>query len=229
MKNIRYAKLYKEEILESVQEKILPNTFVLESENSFPGYYQEVPKNSKPNYIYLVINESYNLEFFLRVTQKVKKKLSLDFDAAMGEILFMHNTIPVIRIRRLEKYEQIKTIQEEYEKYGLKFKLYLGNKTKELAFIMLRKFIEFEENEEGFFIDLRNRNQVYFPINKKLDWHNFKNTTKKVRENIDLIEFDASLAFIYSEDNVTDLIRIYSEKMNVELMEILKKKYEERI
>lgn len=229
MKNIRYGKLYKEEILELLQDKILPNTFVLESENPFPGYYQDIPKHTKPNYIYFVINETYNLEFFLRSTQKVKKELDIKFDAAMGEILFMNNTIPVMRIRNLQNYEQIRQIQEVYEKNGLRFKLYLGNTTKELAFIMIRKFIPFEKYGEEFYIDGNNKNQAYFSISKKLDWHSFKKITKQVRENIERIDFDASLALIYTEDNITDLVRIYSEKMDIELLTILKKKYEERI
>lgn len=229
MKNIRYGKLYKEEVLELLQDKILPNTFVLESENSFPGYYREVPMHTKPNYIYLVVNETYNLEFFLRTTEKVKQKLNLEFDAAMGEILFMNNTIPVMRIRNLQKYEHIRQIQEEYEKNNLRFKLYLGNKTKELAFIMLRKFIPFEEFSEGFYFDSDNKNQAFFVIDKKLDWHTFKNITKQVRENVNRIDFDASLALIYSNENITDMVRIYSKKMDIELLKILKQKYDERI
>lgn len=123
---IKYGSLLKEESLEIIDDKILPNTLVLEATNPFPGYYEYYDgfqKDVKPHYIYLVTDKKYDLEEFTRATQKIMSYFEANFHAAIGHITIYNNVYHVIRIRRLSNYDQVKALQECYISEGIGLKI----------------------------------------------------------------------------------------------------------
>ena len=75
MKTIKKIKtcgsITKLESLIPVDYFILKNTYVLEAEDPYPGYYGKVPKQTKPNSLYLITNRYYRLDEILRFIKKM--------------------------------------------------------------------------------------------------------------------------------------------------------------
>lgn len=229
---VKYGSLIKEETLVSIEKKILPNTFVLEATDPFPGYYeyyQGIPKDVRPYYIYFVTDRKYNLEEFTRITQNIMSVFGHRFHAAIGTIKIYNETYPIIRIRRLTEYDQIKELQSCYVKEGIRFRSQPGTPVKVKAIIFLDKFFALDKLEEGYFFDHVEPNHGYFIIPKNITWKQFELITKQVKYNIELLHFDASKGIFYENFKVYDMIRVYAENLTLELLKEICQKYIERI
>lgn len=229
---VKYGSLLKEETLEIIENKILPNTLVLEATNPFPGfyeYYENIPKDVTPHYIYLVTDKRYTLEEFTRITQKIMEYFEVKFHAAIGNITIYNDVHHVIRIRHLTNYDQIKELQHCYQAEGIKFKAQCNLARQNKAMIYLKKFFALDKLEDNFYVDHAEPNHGYFAIPQKLDWNQFAELTTHVKYNLEMIHFDVSLGCLYHDFKVMDMIRVYSENMNLDLMKRIRNKYLERI
>ncbi|NOU59794.1 hypothetical protein [Marinifilum caeruleilacunae] len=229
---VKYGSLLKEETLEVIDDKILPNTIVLEATNPFPGYYEYYDgfqKDVQPHYIYLVLDRKYDLEEFTRATQKIMSYFEANFHAAIGNITIYNDVYHAIRIRRLTAYDQIKELQSCYREEGIDFKSGATIPHNSKAMIQLDKFFALDIIEDGFFKDHIEPNHGYFTIPQKLNWKQFEQLTKQVKYNMEMIHFDVSLGFIYDHFRAIDMIRVYAEDLNLDLMKKIKAKYLERI
>ena len=229
---IKYGSLIKEETLEVIDSKILPNTIVLEATNPFPGYYEYydgLQKDILPHYIYLVTDREYKLEEFTRATQKIMSHFDVKFHAAVGTITIYNDIYYAIRIRRLTSYDQIVALQKDFVNEGILFKTNGSIPHNSKAMIRLNKFFALDEISNGFYLDHIEANHGYFTIPQKLDWKQFEELTKKVKYNMEMLHFDVSLGFIYDNFQARDMIRVYAENMNLDLLKKIKTKYIERI
>lgn len=229
---VKFGSLIKEETLEVIDSKILPNTIVLEATNPFPGYYEYyegIQKDVMPHYIYLVTDKKCDLEKFTRATQKIMSYFEVNFHAAMGTITIFNDTFHVIRIRRLTKYDQIKELQSCYKEEGIILKTNATIPHNSKAMIQLDKFFALEEIGDGYFLDHVEPNHGYFTVPQKLSWKQFEHLTQQVKYNMDMFHFDASLGFIYDNFKAIDMIRIYAENLDLELLKKIRSKFIERI
>ncbi len=227
----RYGNLIKEESLVTMEDKILPNTFVLEAPEPFPGfysYYSDAPSDSKPLYVYLVLNKQYTIEETTRATQNIKDYFKTNFSAAAGHIDIYNEQFEILRIRHLDSYDQIMDLQACYKDEGIEFK----KKPKSIqgkGIIRLRKFFTLEELGDDMFFDVDEKDHGYFTIPRKLKWKEFEEITKKVKNNWDFSNFDAAVGHFHKNFCICDMIRIYNPKIDREYLEAAKKKYLERI
>lgn len=229
---VKFGSLLKEETLEVIDNKILPNTIVLEATNPFPGYYEYYEgfqRDVKPHYIYLVTDRKYELEEFTRATQKIMSYFEVHFHAALGTITIYNDVHYVIRIRRLNKYDQIRDLQSCYIEEGINLKSNSSIPHNSKAMILLDKFFAFEEIGEGYFMDSIEPNHGYFTIPQKLSWKQFEHLTQQVKYNMEMFHFDVSLGFFYDNFKVYDMIRVYTENLNIDILKKIKSKYLERL
>jgi hypothetical protein len=229
---VKFGSLLKEETLEVIDNKILPNTLVLEATNPFPGYYEYyegIQKDVAPHYIYLVTDRKYELEEFTRATQKIMSYFEVNFHAAKGTVSVYTELYHVIRIRRLTSYDQVKDLQSCYNSEGIKFKAQNSFPKDAKAMIQLDKFFALDEIADGYFMDHIEPNHGYFTIPQKLSWKEFEHLTKQVKYNMEMIHFDVSLGFIYDHFKAIDMIRVYAENLDLGLMQKIRAKYLERI
>lgn len=229
---IKFGSLTKEETLEVIDSKILPSTIVLEATNPFPGYYEYyegIQKDVKPHYIYFVLDRKYDLEKFTRATQKIMSYFEVNFHAAMGTISIFNDIHHIIRIRRLSTYDQIQELQSCYKEEGICFKTNASIPHNSKAMIQLNKFFAMEEIDTGYFLDHVEPNHGYFTLPQKLNWKQFEYLTQQVKYNMDMVHFDASLGFIYENFKAIDMVRIYAENLNLDLLKKIKAKFIERI
>lgn len=228
----RYGNLLKSEQLVTLDDKIMPNTFVLEAPEPFPGffnYYSESPKDAKPLYIYLVVDHLYTLEEITRARQTIISYFPSYFHADAGTVTIFNKTYHIIRVRHLESYNQIKDLQACFIDQGFVFKKKPSKKIEATGLIRLKKFFKIQQFEKGIYLDLIEKDHGYITIPKDLKWSEFCEVTKKVRYNWDGSFFDAALGHYHNNFEIENMVRIYHKKVNVEMLLQIKKKYFEQI
>lgn len=214
--------LAKEEKLKTLTDHTMPNTFVLETEEPFPGYHgANLPGETKPISAFLITRIKYSPEKIMRVAHNIRKYFPHYFDAVPGKIC-VHNTIfPCIRVRGFSNYEIIGDLQKFFFSEGIEFAR--TRKFSASAVIQLKKHFTIEEIAEDIYRDLDEHSTYYFRIVKQMNWQVFLRITKEVRNNVH-IEFDGALAAIYSKD-ILDVVRVFSPGISLENLEELKNRY----
>jgi len=227
-----YGNLLKQESLRTLEDKIWPNTFVLEAPEPFPGffnYYSDHPVDSKPLYIYFVLKRLYTLEEITRATQNIQKYFNTDFNATPGVVTIYDNQFHVIRVRHLDNFSQIVDLQGGYMDQGIQFKSKPNKKVEGPAVIRVKKFFILDEQEKGLFFDMIEKDHGYFLVPKQLTWKHFVDITRKVKFNWDKPFFDAAIGHFHVKFGIQDMIRIYYPEMSLEYLREVRKKYLERI
>ena len=215
--------IIKEEVLVNVDNKILPNTLVIESLHPFPGYHgSNLPENPLPNSIYLVTDKKYDGEDIFRAVKKIKKSIHYTFNASVGHTVILSETLHFIRIRNLDCFDCIPGLQEAFLNEGIRF---MKKRTVNVeAPIKLQKFFRLNKIEDHIFKDLDEPLMYYFEIPEKPDWEFFKKTTLYIRNNVDNYSFDAALGILYQEELI-DMVRIFAKELSADQLRFIRKKY----
>jgi hypothetical protein len=230
MKNRRIIEtlggLAKEEKLKTLADHIMPNTFVLETEEPFPGYHgANLPSEAKPISAFLITRTKYSPEKILRVAQNIHKYFPHQFDAVPGKICIQNDTLPCIRIRGFNNYEMIGDLQKCFFSEGIEFA------KKRIVFadavIQLKKHFTIEEIEEEIYRDMDEHSTYYFRIPKQISWQLFLKVTQIVRNNTSA-NFDGAKAAIYCKD-ILDVVRIYAQGITIETLRELKARYTQEL
>ncbi len=228
----RYGNLLKEEQLVTMDDKIMPNTFVLEAPEPFPGffhYYSESPGESKPLYVYLVVDRLYTLEEVTRARVNIEKYFSSVFHADAGTVTMFNKTYHIIRVRHLDTYDHIKDLQACFIDQGFEFKKKPVKNINAEALIRIKKFYKLQRIEEGIYLDLIEKDHGYITLPTYYKWTEFQELTKKVKYNWDGSFYDAALAHFHNNFDIEDVIRIYNPKIDLKMLLEIKKKYYEQI
>jgi hypothetical protein len=229
----RYGNLLKEEDLVLMDDKIMPNTFVLEAPEPFPGffgYYSEAPVHSKPLYIYFVVKQLYTLEQVTRATNQIRTYFPAKrVHVAAGTVTIYNQLYHVLRVRHLDSYDQIAELQACFIDEGFEFAKKPGKKIHASAIIRIKKFFILKEVEPGIYLDMTELDHAYFVIPKMLTWSNFEELSRQVKFNWDKCAFDAAIGHFHENFEITDMVRIYNPNMDVETLKEIRNKYLARI
>jgi len=218
--------LAKEEKLKTLADHIMPNTFVLETEEPFPGYHgANLPTESKPISAFLITRTKYSPEKILRIAHNIQKYFPHKFDAVPGKICIQNDIIHCIRVRGFTNYELIGDLQKCFFSEGIEF----AKKRNVFAdaVIQLKKHFTIEEIEEEIYRDMDEHSTYYFRIEKQISWQLFLKVTQMVRNNTHA-NFDGAKAAIYSRD-ILDVVRIYSQGITMETLRELKARYTQEL
>ena len=198
---------------------------LLESTAPFKGYYDDVPDGNKPLYLFIALEGEYSVDRILLATLNVKKKTGFSFDAAFGSVKIFDQTCPVIRIRDLGSFQNIKKIQKLYLEEGLNFKKKIKSIHGEEAMITQHKLFYLEDLGDGMYLDRSQPHHGYFIIPKYIDFTELIRLTKLVKYDVSLLFFDASLALYYEGEGMVHMIRIYRENLTTERLKAIRDKY----
>ena len=222
----RFGGLIKEESLTCLKgDNIIPNTCVLESVTPFAGYYSCEPQAQKPQYLYCALNGYYSLETITRATQNIRKIFNHPFDAVLGIVTLYGVTTQVIRLRNLEHYDHVITLQNLFLEEGITFRKKLWGISDGMAMIKLRKFFYLEPVDVDVFIDCVQSHHAYFLIPEQIDYEKFKQLTDQVKYDPNYFYFDGAIAFFYERGEIKDMVRIYRENFTLEEIKAIKDKY----
>lgn len=222
----KFGGLLKEETLTCIDNSVLlPDTCVLESVNPFSGYYNEVPGADKPLYLYLVLEGNCSFEKTLRATAGIKKHFRFPFDAAPGSITLPGGNHQVIRIRNLQEFGHIAMLQKAFLDEGMQFIRKTRKVEKVEALIHLTKFFYLEPIGEMMFLDRSQAHHGYFIIPRFVDWNDFKDLTREVKFDAGLQIFDAATACYFENHTIFEMVRIYRENLNLEMLAAIRQRY----
>jgi hypothetical protein len=217
-----FGTLAKEERLKTVDHFILPNSFVLENLEPYPGYHGEnLPSDKAPDTFFLVTTESYPNEKIMRISHKIKTSTNIQFDGSVAFLHFKNEVYPAIRVRDLKSYQRLQEVQNLYYDEGIHF---MKSKIIDsIAYIELKKVFLVEKINDNIFRDA-NRSINYLKIPAELTWNHFKEISHKVKNNLDNRNFDVALIVMYGRE-VYDFIRVYSEEISIDHLEEIRLKY----
>ena len=228
-----YGNLLKQETLVSMEEKTLPHTFVLEAPEPFPGYfgyYNYVPVEAKPLYVYFVLKHLYTLEEVTRAYQKIHKVFPANkMHAAAGTVIIKSDTFDVLRIRHLDSYDQVALLQSEFSALGFEFAKKPSRPMNETAIIRIKKFFILKEIADGIFLDMTEPDHGYFVTPRLLRWDEFEKITQQVKFNWEKSSFDAAIGHFHQHFEIVDMVRIYNPKVDLAYLSEVRDKYLARI
>ena len=222
----RYGGITKEEPLSCLENELtLEGTCVFEATSPYFGYYNEVKSGTQPHMIFFILDEQFTHEHLVRVTSKVQKKVDFHIDAVTGSINILNQTCYVIQFLNLTEYSHIEMVQQRYIDEGLVFKGKPQNFTTQMGLIKLKSFFKLNEIGDGLYLDHKLENIGYFIIDNNIEWEQFKQITKEVKQNTKLLFFDASRAYFYEGEQIIDMVQIYRENLTRENLETIKDRY----
>lgn len=221
-----FGELIKEEPVSTVSaDLVLPDTVVFEAVSPFFGYYNDAPLSEKKPYLYLVLDACYPISKISRSVSHVRKKLTHPLIADPGSILIGNQSLPVIRIKEIEKFCRIRHLQKYLSDEGIGFRNSFKLVQNEMVEINLQKFLLLREVGHGLYLDQEDRNKGYFVIPEYLKWDAFCSLTKEVKYETSILFFDAAQAVVMENNNVTELVRVYREHLAVEKLAAIRDRY----
>jgi hypothetical protein len=213
----RFGCLEKEEVLRCLEsELMIPNTCILESESPFWGYYERFTYQTKPVYLYFVLEGSYSLEKIWRIILKVRKSFNHKFDAVPGFLEIFDLKLQIIRFRNLDSFDHIFQLQQLFVSEGIIFHKKIRKVEGETGIIRLEKSFFLEPIGDMMYMDVFEPHHGYFIIPGHFSWTKFKEITAQVQFDINLLYFDAANAFFYENHTIIDMVRIYREDLTRE-------------
>jgi len=224
-----FGTITKRETVFTINDKVEPGTLVFEALEPFPGYYHETPFDSKPIYMYIVLQEHYPLEKIIRATQEAEKGFDERFDAGKGFLRIYDVEYNVLRVRHLNRYDLIGALQKAYCENGIHFSSKNKKNLKEKAQIKVVKFFSLEEIDGGIYVDKKEKFHAYIEIPKNYEWDEFNDLTNRVKYNWEESNFDAAMGAFYHRGRLHEFVRIYSNKISLDYLQQLKKLYLEKM
>lgn len=213
----------KEEHLRSIEDGIVPDTCVLESNAPFPGYHgSNWPEDGAPEFLYIVFNTKYAAEKIFRIVKDMRHSLEIDVDGVPGKISIYTETYYCLRVRALNDYNLLIKVQDYLILSGLE--LMKKKKIDAVGITRIQKMYELEAINDKAFKDLNDDNIYYLTIPKKLNWGQFRSLTMLVKNNLDTINFDIALSVFYAGD-VIDALRVYSDTISQDELLAIQAKY----
>lgn len=220
-----FGSLEKLEEFTTLTQNIIPGSLVFESLSPFWGYYNTNPNDYNPLYIYLIINRTYAVFDVVRAFHNVRHELGFDLDAAKAFVKFNDRFYNAIRVRHLDGYDRIRDIQEGFVRHGISMLMISDNQKKVTAHVDLKKVFCLSRIGDGLYVDACEKNHAYFEIPKALTFNEFNELTQKVRNNWMESKFDAALGYYLMEQRIVEIVRIYSDKLDVQHLDGIRKLY----
>jgi hypothetical protein len=225
-----YGTLEKTENFTILTQNIIPGTLVFESLSPFTGYYDENPHDyDNPLYLYMAVDKTYTVFDIARAFQSVLNEVDFELDAAKAFVKFNDKFYNVIRLRHINGYEHVREIQEAFERNGIT-PLRVSLRQQDIhAHVTLKKVFCLEKVADGIFIDSCEKNHAYLEMQHMIPFDKLVDVTQKVRNNWFESRFDAAMGYFLTSRKVFEIVRIYSDKLDMKYLEGLKKLYLQKI
>ncbi len=221
-----YCEVVKEEPLSTLEpEYTAGNTCVLESASPFYGYYHDAPMGKPDPYVYFVLERYYTLIETIRASESINSKRIKPMDIAPGVLRISGNICPVLRLKEIGHYNQVRIVQENLMQEDFIFSKRKRPVKEKMGVIMLSKLLRVEEAGRGLFLDTDDGTKGYFEIPVNYSWDKFKELTKEVKYDTSIHYFDAAQAFIATEISIVNLVRVYREKLTPGHLDVIRQKY----
>ena len=95
--------------------------------------------------------------------------------------------------------------------------------------IKIIKFYKLEEIAEKIFLDKNEKDHAYIEIPDHLMWDEFEELNNRVQYNWVESKFDAALSVFYHKGELHEVVRIYSNKIDLEYLQKLRIMYLDKL
>jgi len=214
----------KTESLIPITANIIENTFVAEANLPYSDYYGKLPEKIKANSLFLFTTLYYPLEEVLHLAENIKSCYVQNINIASAMITFDNKQYPAIRVKNFTDYEHIYLLQNCFSLLGVEFpqKINFLNRGK----TQINKCFELIKLDEGIYLDQVEKNKGYLFVKNKLELNNFELLVAKIKNNSNCRYFDAVTGITIKDSKVNEFIRIYSEGLNLEMLNCLKNEFQ---
>ncbi len=221
-----YCELIKEEPLSTLEPEMTSgNTCVLESTHPFFGYYHDAPMGKPDPYIYCVLKEHYSFGDIMRATLRINSKRRNPVDVASGKLYLLDRICHVIRLKDISHFNQVHIIQQDFQQEGIRFKKRQRNVQEQMGIIRLTKFLRLTDMGDGLYTDAADPTKAYFEIPEHISWEEFKALTTEAKYETSILYFDAAQATLFYDNKVTDLVRVYKERIGLSDLQAIRNRY----
>lgn len=217
----------KKESLILITSNILKNSMVAEADQPYSGYYGGIPDKARPNSLFLFTDRYYTLEESLRMTQHIKLCAKNKVNVASAVIQSRNHCLPAIRIRNFPDYQHLEMLQHCYAELGVKFQR--KTQVDPEALVSVNKCFFLETAGPGVYLDRTEAHEGYIAVSQYMNWQDFEELIRQVRNNSDCPLFDAAPGGLIMEGRVTDILRIYSHHLDVQLLQVIRKEVDKWI
>ena len=202
---------------------IQKNTCVAEAINPYDDYYGMVPHEAIPNSLFFFTTEYNSLEEILLITQNIDACYMEKVNIASASLIFSHRTHYAIRVKHFPDYDHIPMLQDCFIKEGIKFidKINIPD----TAVVKVNKCFVLEEKEEGIYIDQKEKHKGYITIPGQISDSEFSEILTKLKYNRNCKIFDAALGAMIIDSKAKNMIRIYSENLDVNMLTCIEENF----
>lgn len=229
MASLEYVgKIIKQENIDTVDSNKLSRTFVINVPNPYDSYYSRFTDINKPDGIIFITKTANSFEKILRVTQGINEKHGLNLDGAKCEVNIGSRKLNGIRVRGINRYPEIATIQQYYKDEGYEFAR--SEKFKETdSLIRINRFFNIEKLAEGIFKSNTENDVYYVTVSRYMTWEEFRKITYEIKNNISDKNYDIAKGIVYIDKGIKEFLRIVKPKFSLESIELIRNKYQEKL
>lgn len=221
--------IIKEESIVPITANIVKNTFVAEANMPYSNYFGVAPFNmqTKPNSLFLFTVPYYSLQEALRFARLIDLSCMKSLNIAVSVLNFTNENYPAIRIKNFPDYAMIHKIQECFMEQGVEFarKVQIGDR----AIIRTNKCFSLERVGKNIYIDHLQERTAYIALSKLINHKFYSQMIASIRNNSDCPMFDSARGAIILDSEITDIIRVYSGHLDVEMLKCIQEKFEKGI
>ncbi|WP_297092574.1 hypothetical protein [uncultured Draconibacterium sp.] len=199
------------------------NIYIAEATNPYANYYGRTPRKATPNSIFLFTKRFHFLEEIMNMAVGIEKCLLERINIASALIESGGKQFAAIRIKNFPDYSQLIKLQKCLTAQGIIFldKVTLEEEVKAI----INKHFVLTELEEQFYIDQLEDHKGYFITDQPLSSSAFEKKIKQIRNNGNCRLFDAVQGKTIIDGKIHELIRIFSEKIDIELLKCLRTEF----
>ena len=221
--------IIKEESIAPITSNIAKNTCVAEADKPYSDYFGVAPFNmqTKPNSLFLFTVPYYSLQEVLRYAKLINLSCMQNLNIAVSVLEFANEHYPAIRIKNFPDYMMIHKLQECFMEQGVEFakKVHIGK----TAIIRTNKCFSLEEVAKNIYIDHLQEKTAYIALPELINQDYYTETIAKIKNNTTCPMFDAARGAIILDSEITDIVRIYSGHLDVEMLKCIQDKFEKGI
>ncbi len=221
--------IIKEESIVPITANIMEHTCVAEANLPYSNYYGVAPFNmpTKPNSLFLFTDHYYTLEEAHRYAQFIDLCCMQTLNIAVSVLEFTDGQYPAIRIKNFPDYKMIYKLQVCFAEQGVQFarKVHVENK----AVIRINKCFSLEKIDENIYLDHLQEKTAYIALPKLIKQEKYLEAIADIRNNTTCAMFDSARGAMFLDSKITDIIRIYSGQLDINLLKCIQKGFEKVI